>query len=489
MQLRSVIPVLLCASALVCVDTASAVPPRANDIDLPGSFAPIPSRIDAVDDLIESAMTSGHVPGLAAAVVTADGPIWYGAYGYAEFSPPRPVEISTLFMLASVSKVVAATAFMQVYELGLVGLDDDIDTHLPFVVDHPVYSSVPLTPRMLLCHVSSIDDNWSVMPYYAGDSPFPLGDYLEHYLTPLGSIYDPEQNFLTAAPGTQWHYSNIGLATAGYLVEAITDVTFDDHCDQYLFPLLGMNETAWHLADLDTSHVAMPYYWNGSTYEPYGHYGYSDYPSGQLRTSADQLGHFLQCYLRDGEYDGQRILEASTVALMLTSHYPSLSWAQGLGWRRDGNGWSHGGGDLGVSTLISFDRVDGYGVVVLTNGQNSGVTSYVVDLLYAHAHEITGVESHPPKPVAALHAICPNPFNPRVTIEFAQPSAGQVELTVYDLRGRRIAGLVDGFLERGNHAVAWQGQDDQKRTVPTGTYVARLVTAFGNDVRKLMLVR
>ena len=55
-----------------------------------------------------------------------------------------------------------------------------------------------------------------------------------------------------------------------------------------------------------------------ATYNPIGHYGYADYPSGQLRTSAIDLAKFLILFSNGGSYQGTRILEEETVNLMKT---------------------------------------------------------------------------------------------------------------------------------------------------------------------------
>ncbi len=488
---------LLLLSCVLAFATASAseAPPRANDAWSPEHSAPIPSRTEDIDDLIETAMANGHVPGLAAAIVTANGPLWFGAYGFATYEPPRPVEIGTLFMMASVSKVVTATAFMQLYEQGLVDLDDDIDTHLSFVVDNPRVPAIPVIPRMLLSHVSSIADNWGVMPYYGGDSPYLLGTYLENYLAEGGIIYDPDLNYFPTPPATEYHYSNIGLATVGHLVEAITGQLFNEYCNQSLFAPLEMLETAWHLADLDTTRLAMPYHWNGSTYVPYGHYGYSDYPSGQLRTSVDQLSRFVQAYLSAGVYGEDRILEESTIALMLTPHYPSIDATQGLAWYGDGSGWCHGGGDRGVSTFVSFNRNPGVGVLVFTNGENSAVTGYVADLLYNYAEETMdiGVEIGDANLSLTLRAPHPNPTSGQTAFGFILPSPAEVTLEIFDVHGRHVSTVMKVDHDAGEHLINWDGRDANGRDVSVGQYLARLqVESEGGHrevTRKLTVLR
>ena len=91
--------------------------------------------------------------------------------------------------------------------------------------------------------------------------------------------------------------------------------------------------------------------------------------------------------------------------------------------------------------------------------------------------------------MAQLTGAWPNPFNPQVTLAYAVPSAGQVRLAVFDLRGRRVRTLVDAVQPAGPATVAWDGRDDAGRRVTSGTYVARLVADGRTDTRKLLLVK
>jgi subtilisin-like proprotein convertase family protein len=81
----------------------------------------------------------------------------------------------------------------------------------------------------------------------------------------------------------------------------------------------------------------------------------------------------------------------------------------------------------------------------------------------------------------------PNPFNPSTQIRFSLPSDQRVELAVYDLRGQKIATLINEALRAGRHDVTWLGQDDRGRQVSSGTYVYRL-TADGRTLTNKMLL-
>ena len=85
--------------------------------------------------------------------------------------------------------------------------------------------------------------------------------------------------------------------------------------------------------------------------------------------------------------------------------------------------------------------------------------------------------------------ITPNPFNPRTELRFALAQPGRVVLAVHDLTGRRVAVLADRELAAGPHTFPWQGRDTAGRTVASGVYVARLVTAEGTTTTRLTLLR
>lgn len=353
-----------------------------------------PAWLDAGDAaqleaFIGDAMLAKHIPGLSAAIVRDGELSWSGAFGMADPYLGVPVDESTLFMLASISKTVTGAALLQLVDDGLLDLDDPVGEHLPFPVVHPLFPGTAITARMLLTHTSGLSDNWGAMPYYPGDPTYALHDYLFDYLTPGGALYDAAKNFKPWAPGSAYSYCNNALALVGLMVEHVSGVSFPERCASELFAQLGMPQSAWFLADLDPDQVAMPCAWNGSAYTPYGQYGFADYPSGQLRTSAVQLARFLGMVIDGGQCDGAAILEPTTADALTTPQVPAIDPSQGLvwySWHVGGRSvWGHNGGDQGVSTEMWFDPATGIGVVVLTNGE--AWFSDIIDALFDHAEQ------------------------------------------------------------------------------------------------------
>ncbi len=220
--------------------------------------------------------------------------------------------------------------------------------------------------------------------YCEGDSPVSLREFLEGRLVPGGEYY--ASSYMVHPPGTEFEYANFGFALLGYLVESISGAPFDDYTQESIFKPLGMTSTGWHLADLGSAPIAMPYRCNDNSsggtstivYQPLGQYGYPDYPDGSLRTSARQLARFLGAIMNGGMLNGARILEASTVRAMLeptgfgrAPRYGAI-WETTLGWTMSTyNGelfFGHYGADWGVSAIMDFRPSDGTGVVLLANG-------------------------------------------------------------------------------------------------------------------------
>ena len=87
-----------------------------------------------------------------------------------------------------------------------------------------------------------------------------------------------------------------------------------------------------------------------------------------------------------------------------------------------------------------------------------------------------------------LYQNYPNPFNPATTIRYDLPQAGNAALTVYDLLGQEVTRLVDGHLEPGYHRIQWDGRDANSRKVPSGIYIATLVTPeYSTSIKMLLL--
>ena len=92
-------------------------------------------------------------------------------------------------------------------------------------------------------------------------------------------------------------------------------------------------------------------------------------------------------------------------------------------------------------------------------------------------------------PELLLHSNFPNPFNPLTHISFSLPTAGVVDLRVYDMLGREVALLDRQQRQPGRYQVVWNGRTDAGRPVPSGVYFARLTMPSGSKIIKMVLMK
>ena len=92
--------------------------------------------------------------------------------------------------------------------------------------------------------------------------------------------------------------------------------------------------------------------------------------------------------------------------------------------------------------------------------------------------------------VLRLSQTSPNPFHPITTLSYDVPSGGsEIELTIYDTLGRRVATLVSGHCDAGTHLITWNGRDEANQKLASGIYFARMVAPGFASTRKMVLLK
>lgn len=366
-------------TVIVCIVTLWFCPAGAGS---DGSVSAGPAAaLDNVDRFFDGLVESNGIAALSACVVKGDRIVWSGAYGYADIENRVPATRKTVFTLAAASKLFTGAALLKLCEEGRLMLDADINKYLPFDVRNPRFPDTPITVRMLLTHTSSINDRRDVIKklYRDGDATMSLHDFVKGYFSPSGAYYS-SGNYCKFGPGDEYKYSNVGFALLGYLVENVSGALFDEFCEENIFGPLDMDDTSWFLSGLEVENVARQY-----RRSPEGalvavpHCGWPGYPDGQLRSSAEQVGHYLIMVMNGGEYHTHRIFQSGTIDAMLTGQnltdlpsplLPKLDLA--LAWyisTFDGRTvYAHSGRGSGVSTCVLFDPKAGVGFVLLVTG-------------------------------------------------------------------------------------------------------------------------
>lgn len=315
------------------------------------------------------------------------------------------VNDSTMYRIASISKLVTAMGLMNLYEEGLFQLDDDISTAMGVVIRNPSYPDVPITFRMLLSHTSSLQDgngydNLLDATYTAGPN---APDFTE-YLLVGGSYYTPN-NWRTETPGTYFTYSNANYGLIGTLIEKLSGMRFDQYMKTEVLDPLEI-AGSFNVADIENiDNVAVIYRNVNNAWAPQADnyqgvaplaIDYSGYvpgtnglifaPQGGLRISALDLAKIMLVHsnMNPG------VLEPATITLMSEpqwtydgdngDNYFGLFRSWGLGMHITTNAsmgdivfdgevmMGHPGEAYGLISDLYFGSQNGSGFVFITNG-------------------------------------------------------------------------------------------------------------------------
>ena len=130
---------------------------------------------------------------------------------------------------------------------------------------------------------------------------------------------------------------------------------------------------------------------------------------------------------------------------------------------------------------------------LVSDAQNSYGGWFIDDILLMVDTTLTAIavnheEDLVPEAVT-LEQNYPNPFNAVTTLRFSLPVDADAEIAIFDLLGRKIETLAQGFQPSGIHEVKWDAADSAGNPVPSGVYIARLSSGNITATRKLILLR
>ena len=278
----------------------------------------------------------------------------------------------SIFRLASMSKVVAAAAVLQLFERGLIALHEPLSVHLPEFADTKVAvvkdwqvtqlrtASRELTPHDLLTMTGGMTNTWwyrmfeppiyGVVPQLYHDAG--LVDDLNTPPTTLEANTKLIASLpLIADPGAMFDYSNNSVDVLCRLVEVVSGKDFNTYLTDHIFTPLGMPEV-WFFPPEDVWHRIAAVYWAGrdekqTEASPLGlgmlgpQYTFSEHKTlfsgagGLHGTTADYF-RFAQMLLNGGELDGVRVLSPASVRLMTSNQIGELT-----NWQLTQNKWGY----------------------------------------------------------------------------------------------------------------------------------------------------
>ena len=312
---------------------------------------------------IAELMQRFHVPGLGIAVVRDFKIHWVKAYGIADVESGRAVETNTLFQAASISKPVTAMVAMKLVEERRFALDDDINTILKSW-QAPVNG---VTPRSLMSHASGADDGFG-FPGYDPSAPRPTVVQVIEGKPP--SILGP---VLFARPPFQaYKYSGGGVTIMQLALMDLTGKPFSEMMRSMVLDPLNMKDSSYEqpLPAERASHTARAHNGQGKSMGVSWHV-YPEQAAAGLWTTPGDLARFI-IEVQNAVRGPKGAVLTQAAASAMVSPVGVGPFGVGLTVEKRGEGWyfSHGGSNWGFRGDILGHIRKGYGVAMLTNGDN-----------------------------------------------------------------------------------------------------------------------
>lgn len=328
-----------------------------------------------MDGIMDSHLRDKHIVGATVSIVK-DGKILLAkGYGFSDNKRQKPVSAdSTLFRVGSISKMFTWISVMQLVAQGKLDLNADINIYLKDFQIPPTYPE-PITLKHLMTHTPGFED--LVIALFAKDTS---------RLQPLGALLAGDLPQRVRLPGTYASYSNHGTGMAGYIVEQVSGMGFNDYVDKNILQPLGMTRTTFRQplpAELEST-MSKGYRYSGGLYVEKPYEFVPLYPAGSVASSATDMVPFMGALLDDGG----KILDSATMILMKTPahrHHPAVNPMRHGFIDMSRNGVEiigHGGDTFWFHSMMALYPSQNVGLFISFNTDTGGgVSSTVMDEL------------------------------------------------------------------------------------------------------------
>lgn len=320
-----------------------------------------------LDRYVERYLIEMNAPGLTLALADASGVQRVAAYGLDNLALRRPLDVNELFHIGSITKSFTALVLLQLHDEGKLDFERPIADYLPGLrLDG---ATRPITAHDLLTHGAALPDG----PLFPGNPAF--------------------RHRATAAPGTFFHYCNMGYETLGLLIEALDRRSFAESLRARILGPLGMTSTE-PVITLDILAKLANSYSVEQGDRPYPRQGalgpapaiVMTAASGCIASTARDMGNYLTMLINRGRFGAARAASEDGFRRFSTRHIAAEEF---------GPGASYGYG-------IAIDTLDGHARLRHTGGMVSFASALEVDLdsgvgVFASVNSMQGYR---PRPVA-----------------------------------------------------------------------------------------
>ncbi len=332
------------------------------------------AAFDEMDAYIERQFELLNVPGGSLVVVEGDQIVHARGFGDTGIRGQVPGP-QTPYFIGSLTKSFTALAVMQLVEEGKIELDAPLQRYLPWFTMADAKAASQITVRQLMIQTGGI----SQLPGMKGLANFDdAPDSSERQARALQS------DNLVHPVGAKWEYSNANFNLLGLVIEAASGMSYADYIQQHIFDPLQMEHSYTDKATAQQNGLAV------------GHEQWFGFPvpvnklkvpvaslaSGQLISSAEDMGHYLIAQMNRGKYGETQVLSAQgTVQMHKPAVETGMVGSYGMGWfvnaTKAGNLVFHYGEVPDGFAYMAFLPEKDRGIVLLVN-TNHQVYTYAL---------------------------------------------------------------------------------------------------------------
>ena len=307
------------------------------------------AQLDKIESYFAGRVERGEIAGIVTLVARHGKVAHFSAVGYQDAERRIPMSRDSLFRIYSMTKPIATTALMQLYQDGLFQMNDPLSKFIPEFAGLRVLvdPAGPLDETVAMEREPTVQD---ILRHTGGFSHCLGNSDYDRECVDLG-VFNPDTSLaemmtalsrlpLMNQPGSQYRYS-VGPDVALRLVEVISGMPADDYLEERIFAPLGMDDTGYWVGPESAERLS-PVHWikngelvpidenhgrprGGVLTEPWSVNSYTfdqDYKGGSLGllSTAEDYWRFAQAMLNGGELEGQRIIGSGIVDFMARNH-------------------------------------------------------------------------------------------------------------------------------------------------------------------------
>lgn len=314
--------------------------------------------LNAAYGKLQTLIDAGKYAGFSVMVIKDNETVLKKNFGFTDIKNQKSMADNTMFRIFSMTKPITAAALMTLYDEGKFQLDDEVSKFIPEFENTPVYNpetkqlepqKTKMTIRHLLTHSSGLTYGWDQNAYvdslYRATGASGWDEPLAEKVKILASIPLKHQ------PGTTYEYS-VSIDVAGYIAEVLSGMSLDQFFKTRIFDPLKMEDTGFYVPEDKHSRFALLYRRNseGKLIGPenpdddnFKRPAVLISGGGGGVSTIDDYSRFGRMLINGGELDGVRILQESTVKMIMSNQLPE-------GVNYENGGWYGLGGSVDPKT-------------------------------------------------------------------------------------------------------------------------------------------